>query len=171
MYRKQCGEYAYWCKGVNHQFTTKIHGDQSRGFYPTSGISYVQPLSLPPPSLKKKKNKKNIRKSSWKVRNSVPYLLCLVYLPFFVFNSIARKNMDNDNNILTHFLRSFHPRYPRKGDDSAKAAIRTENTMIPFLFHKGKRVMIGYMEHKKPCHLLTWNIVRIKVIIICTTDR
>lgn len=27
MYRKQRGEYAYWCKGVNHQFTSKIHGD------------------------------------------------------------------------------------------------------------------------------------------------
>ena len=47
----------------------------------------------PPPSQKKLTNKKNIRKSSWKVRNSVPYLLCLVYLPFFVINSIARKSL------------------------------------------------------------------------------
>ena len=35
---------------------------QSRGFYPTSGISYVQPLSLPPPSKKTNKQKEYPKK-------------------------------------------------------------------------------------------------------------
>lgn len=113
--------------------------------------------SLPPPSLPKKTNKQKEYPKKFMESEKQRAIFALFSLSSFLryqFNS--SKKPDIDNNILTHFLRSFHPRYPRKGDDSAKAAIRSENTMIPFLFHKGKRVMIGYMEHKKtvsPSHL------------------
>ena len=63
MYRKQHGEYAYWCKGVNHQFTTKIHGDlvaNASQCGQSSREDFTQPMAYPlslPPSLPKKTNK------------------------------------------------------------------------------------------------------------------
>ena len=66
MYRKQRGEYVYWCKGVNHQFTTKIHGDLVANVSQcgqSSREDFTQPVAnpmcnlSPSPSLPKKTNK------------------------------------------------------------------------------------------------------------------
>ena len=66
MYRKQRGEYAYWCKGVNNQFTTKIHGDlvaNASQCGQSSREDFTQPVAYPmcnlsPSPLPPKKNNK-----------------------------------------------------------------------------------------------------------------